>query len=147
MPTNGSESGRARMGYWLGALIHELLRTENVDLDFLIRYTNAGWLIIQDEGSPEDGLFARDGDGQPLCFDRRNGRLAGAIDKQVVPALSGEFTLSTGQVAVPAFSTPRQKISCRTGIRPARSRRRQIYRRRQYGGSRPNWPRLHSSRK
>ncbi len=90
-------------GLLVGALIHELLRTENVDLDFLIRYTNAGWLVVRDEGSPEDGLFARDGDGQPLCFDRQNGRLAGAIDKHVVPALSGEFTLSTGQVAVPAF--------------------------------------------
>ncbi len=28
-------------GLFVGALIHELLRTEQIDLDYLVRYTNA----------------------------------------------------------------------------------------------------------
>jgi sulfite dehydrogenase (quinone) subunit SoeA len=52
------------------ALIHELLRTQRVDLDYLVRYANAHWLVIRDPGGAEDGLFARDGDGNVLCAVR-----------------------------------------------------------------------------
>ena len=38
-------------GLFIGALIHELLRTEQVDLDYLVRYTNAHWLVIKDEAA------------------------------------------------------------------------------------------------
>jgi len=42
------------------ALVHELLRAGKIDLDYLARYTNAGWLL------GEDGLFRRDAEGKPL---------------------------------------------------------------------------------
>ncbi len=35
-------------GLFVGALIHELMRAQKIDLDYLVRYTNAHWLVIQD---------------------------------------------------------------------------------------------------
>lgn len=52
------------------ALIHELLRADRIDLDYLVRYTNAHWLVIRDPGAADDGLFARDGEGRVLCAAR-----------------------------------------------------------------------------
>ncbi|TBR10628.1 MAG: formate dehydrogenase, partial [Lysobacter sp.] len=85
------------------ALIHELLRTDRIDLDYLVRYANAHWLVIRDPGAPDDGLFARDSEDRPLCFDRMSGSLvdAGAID--VNPAVVGEVTLADGRRALPVF--------------------------------------------
>ena len=34
-------------GLFVFSLIHELLRAGKIDADFLARYTNAGWLVIQ----------------------------------------------------------------------------------------------------
>jgi hypothetical protein len=41
---------------------------QQIDLDYLIRYTNAPWLVIDDPGTADDGLFARDEDGVPLVW-------------------------------------------------------------------------------
>jgi anaerobic selenocysteine-containing dehydrogenase len=57
-------------GLFAMALIHELLRCDRIDLDYLVRHTNAHWLVIRDPGAADDGLIARDSDGNPLCFDR-----------------------------------------------------------------------------
>jgi anaerobic selenocysteine-containing dehydrogenase len=38
-------------GLFVGALIHELFRTQAIDLDYLIRYTNAPWLVIDAPGT------------------------------------------------------------------------------------------------
>jgi hypothetical protein len=58
---------------FVGALIHELFRTQQIDLDYLIRYTNAPWLVIDAPGTAEDGLFARDAEGNPLAWSRDAG--------------------------------------------------------------------------
>lgn len=63
-------------GLLAGALIHELLREDRVDLDYLARYTNAHYLVIRDPGAADDGLIARDPDGNPLCATRANGEAA-----------------------------------------------------------------------
>ncbi len=34
-------------GLFVAAMIHELLKTEQIDVDYLVRYTNAPWLVIQ----------------------------------------------------------------------------------------------------
>ena len=90
-------------GMLVAALIHELLRTERIDVDYLIRYTNAPWLVIDAPGTSEDGLFLRDGEGQPLVHDRTTGMLAGAHQPDLKPALSGRYDLADGRIAVPAF--------------------------------------------
>jgi anaerobic selenocysteine-containing dehydrogenase len=85
------------------ALIHELLHADRIDLDYLVRYTNAPWLVIQDDGAADDGLFARGPDGEPLCWDKTTNQLADARLAGVAPAMAGEFTLADGRKAVPAF--------------------------------------------
>lgn len=54
-------------GLFAFALIHELLRSDRIDLDYLVRYANAHWLVIRDPGGGADGLFARDEAGNVLC--------------------------------------------------------------------------------
>ncbi|WP_460455493.1 molybdopterin oxidoreductase family protein [Arenimonas alkanexedens] len=56
-------------GLFAFALIHELLKADRVDLDYLVRYTNAHWLVLRNPGGADDGLFARDGEGRALCWD------------------------------------------------------------------------------
>ncbi len=90
-------------GLLVGALIHELFRTEQVDLDYLVRYTNAPHLVIQDPGAKDDGLLARDGDGKLLAWDKKTNTLAVASRTDIAPALVGTFTLADGRKAVPAF--------------------------------------------
>ncbi len=102
-------------GLFAFALIHELLRMDRIDLDYLVRYTNAHWLVIRNPGGADDGLFARDEAGRALCWNRGNTSvgseengasqpgpaLADAID--IAPAVVGEYTLADGRKAVPAF--------------------------------------------
>ncbi|MDP6430274.1 MAG: molybdopterin oxidoreductase family protein [Rhodospirillales bacterium] len=90
-------------GLFVLALVHELLRAGKVDADYLIRYTNAGYLVIDDPGAPDDGLFARGGEGEALSWDTRSNAAAGAHDAAVRPALRGEFSLPGGQRARPVF--------------------------------------------
>ncbi|HTO85731.1 MAG TPA: molybdopterin oxidoreductase family protein [Methylomirabilota bacterium] len=96
-------------GLFVFALIHELLRADRIDLDFLVRYTNAPWLVVQDAGSARDGLIARDADGHPLCWDRRADAVANALLPDVVPALAGDVTLPDGRRAVPVLQLLAQR--------------------------------------
>ncbi len=90
-------------GLFVLAIVHELLKSDRFDADFLVRYTNAHWLVIQDPGAPDDGLFARDAEGQVLCFDLGAEQLASAHGADVKPALVGERQLPDGRTAVPVF--------------------------------------------
>ena len=89
-------------GLFVLSLIHELLRSGKVDADFLARFTNAAWLVIQDEGAPDHGLFARQND-EPLAWDRRRNTLVRALDADASPSLVGERKLADGRRAVPVF--------------------------------------------
>ncbi len=62
-------------GLLILSLIHELFRAGKVDLNYLIRYTDAAHLIDDTPGATR-GLYLRDGDGKPLVIDRRNGQPA-----------------------------------------------------------------------
>ncbi|MCK0312230.1 molybdopterin-dependent oxidoreductase, partial [Salmonella sp. 15E557] len=57
-------------GLLILAIIHELFRNGQIDLDYLQRYTNAPWLVIDDEGKEDHGLFLRDDLGKALVRDR-----------------------------------------------------------------------------
>ncbi|MGE5505946.1 MAG: molybdopterin oxidoreductase family protein [Actinomycetota bacterium] len=90
-------------GLFVLSLIHELLRRDQIDLDSLVRYTNAPWLVIQDPGGPADGLFARDGDGNPLAWDAATDEPVSALLPDITPSLVGQRVLPDGRVAVPVF--------------------------------------------
>ena len=61
-------------GLLIMALIHELFRTKKIDLDYLIRYSNAPWLVIDAPGTEDHGLFLRDKDGNELDINAKTGR-------------------------------------------------------------------------
>ena len=90
-------------GLFVTALIRELLRAGKVDLDYLIRCTNAPWLVIRDPGAPDHGLFARDAEGRPLVADRHSGALRPWDDPEAKPALTGDFTAG-GRPCRPVFA-------------------------------------------
>ncbi len=90
-------------GLFVAALIHELLRAEKIDFDYLVRYTNAPWLVIQRPGAADHGLFARDAEGRPLCWDAKQGALANALAADVTPALVGAYKWADGATAVPVL--------------------------------------------
>ncbi|MDX2298325.1 MAG: molybdopterin oxidoreductase family protein [Xanthomonadaceae bacterium] len=87
------------------ALIHELLRTDRIDFDYLVRYTNAHWLVIQAPGAADDGLFVRDDEGRVLCAARAeaSAQFVAADCSGIQPLIAGEYTLPDGRTAVPAF--------------------------------------------
>ena len=85
------------------AIIHELLKAEQIDLDYLVRYTNAPWLVIQNPGGKDHGLFARDQEGHPLAWDKTAGAETSALAADFAPALAGAIDLADGRRAVPAF--------------------------------------------
>jgi sulfite dehydrogenase (quinone) subunit SoeA len=62
-------------GLLILALVHELFRMGRIDLDYLIRYTNAPFLVNGADGG-ERGLFLRDETGTPLVLDRVSGKPA-----------------------------------------------------------------------
>jgi anaerobic selenocysteine-containing dehydrogenase len=90
-------------GLFILSIIHELLRAGKIDAEYLARYTNSGWLVIQDEGAADDGLFARV-DGAPQVYDREKKKIISALDPAAQPALTGEYKLADGRRAVPAFT-------------------------------------------
>ena len=91
-------------GLFILSLIQVLMESGKIDIDYLIRYTNAPWLVIRNPGAENDGLFLRDDDGTPLMLDRKTGKTIASNKAGVTPALQGEITLKEGGVAVPAFT-------------------------------------------
>src|SRR4051812_46050635 len=89
-------------GLFVLSLIHELLRADKIDFDYLGRYTNAAWLVIQAPGTAEDGLFARNDAGEPLVLTA-TGSLASAMQLGVEARVIGDAALPDGRRAVPVF--------------------------------------------
>jgi anaerobic selenocysteine-containing dehydrogenase len=89
-------------GLFVLSLVHELLKADRIDVDYLGRYTNAGWLVIQSPGTADDGLFARNDAGEPLVL-QPSGSLASGMATGVSARLIGDALLPDGRRAVPVF--------------------------------------------
>lgn len=88
-------------GAFILALVHELLRTQRIDLDYLRRYTNATWLVRTAPGAADDGLILRDDAGAPLRWNENLGQAAADVSPADA-ALHGERDTDVGK-AVPVF--------------------------------------------
>ena len=97
-------------GLFVGALIRELLLHDRIDFDYLVKYTNAHYLVVRNPGAADDGLFARDAKGNPLCWDTRSRGARAASEIDIAPAIAGEFTLPDGRRATPAFQLLAQRF-------------------------------------
>ncbi len=80
-------------GLFILSLIHELMRAGKIDVEYLGRYTNAGFIVNEDPNSDERGLFIRDSDGKPQVIDRATGKLAPFDAPGVMPDLAGSHTV------------------------------------------------------
>jgi anaerobic selenocysteine-containing dehydrogenase len=89
-------------GLFVLSLIHELLKADRIDVDYLGRYTNAGWLVIQAPGAADDGLFTRNEAGEPLVLEP-SGSLASGMAAGISARLVGDAVLPDGRRAVPVF--------------------------------------------
>ncbi len=89
-------------GLFLLAIVHELLKAGKIDLDYLVRTTNAHCLVIEEPGAADDGLFLRNDDGRALAWDVKAERAVDALAAEVTPALTGRFTVD-GRNCVPVF--------------------------------------------
>jgi len=79
------------------SMVHVLLKNELFDWEFLVRYTNAPWLVVQTPGQAGDGLFLRDAAGRPFVWDQKTNALASGLDVGVAPALFGTYTAPDGR--------------------------------------------------
>ncbi|MEE9432670.1 MAG: molybdopterin oxidoreductase family protein [Sphingorhabdus sp.] len=89
-------------GLFVFALIHELLRAEKVDFASLARYSNAPWLVIQNPGQSDDGLFLRNDKGEPLVWDVEKKAAVSAHAKSFTPSFAGAREIE-GKTVVPSF--------------------------------------------
>ncbi len=90
-------------GLFVFALIQELLRADKIDYPSLARYTNAPWLVIQNPGKADDGLFLRNKKGEPLVWDVKKKKAISAHSKSFSPAFAGTYEVD-GKTVVPAFA-------------------------------------------
>ncbi len=82
------------------AFVHVLLKTENFDWDYLIRYTNSSQLVIDAPGTSSHGLMLRDEAGEILTHDMESDALvawdAATRSDTARPSLFGEFESADG---------------------------------------------------
>ncbi len=91
-------------GLFILSLVHQLFAAQKIDLDYLVRYTNAPWLVIDNPGAADHGMFARDDDGNALVWDRDTSAAEPATKAIVHPELTRPVTLADGRQVRPAFA-------------------------------------------
>ena len=88
-------------GLFILSLVHELLRAGKIDLNYLIRYTNAPYLINAHDGA-QKGMFLRDGDGKPMVRDRKTGQALAWDTPGIAPDLATGVSMG-GVEHLPVF--------------------------------------------
>ena len=86
------------------SMVHVLLSRELFDWEFLVRYTNSPWLVVQTPGKQGDGLFLRDAEGQPLVWDQTSQAFVNGMQADITPALFGQFTAPDGRPVTTVMS-------------------------------------------
>ncbi|MEK9670888.1 MAG: molybdopterin oxidoreductase family protein [Rhodospirillaceae bacterium] len=90
-------------GLFVMALIHELLKAGTIDEEYLVRYTNVHWLVIDNPGGADHGTYIRDEDGTAFCWDGEKQALARVDEIDAKPIIAGRVALPDGRAAVPSF--------------------------------------------
>ncbi len=91
-------------GLFAGALIHTLLEAQRIDGEYLLRFTNAPWLVIENPGAADDGLVLRNAAGTALVYDPQTEGTKVAGTYGINPPLMGRFTLADGRKVVTSFT-------------------------------------------
>ncbi|MEI6572910.1 MAG: molybdopterin oxidoreductase family protein [Alphaproteobacteria bacterium] len=86
-------------GLFVGALIHELLAAGEIDAPSLRDFTNSAWLVRDNPGAADHGLFLRGDDGQPLVWNGSKNAPASSADVIEGRSLMGRYSLPDGTKA------------------------------------------------
>ena len=78
------------------SLVHVLLKNELFDWEFLVRYTNAHYLVVDTPREKGDGLFYRNKQDIPQSWDLDKNKLVNATDAKIKPALLGKYKAPDG---------------------------------------------------
>jgi anaerobic selenocysteine-containing dehydrogenase len=89
-------------GLFILSLVHVLMSAGRIDLAYLLRYTNAAWLVDQDRRSPGYGGFLRDAEGRELVWDRVRHRAVPWDAEGAKPSLNGAVNIGATH-AKPVF--------------------------------------------
>ena len=100
-------------GLLILSLVHLLLSAGRVDLDYLLRWTNASHLVDRDPASPGYGSVLRDDHGRALAWDPERKRAVPADAPGLRPALSGGFNIG------PTYAKPVFQLIAETYLDPA----------------------------
>ena len=98
-------------GLLLLSVIHELFRMQKIDVDYLLRYSNAPFLVIDAPGTKDHGLIARDKNDVELVWDAKKKKAVPHTTKGVVPHLSGEVVLPKKVKAKPVLMMMAEEYS------------------------------------
>lgn len=79
------------------SMVHVLLSRELFDWDFLVRYTNSPFLVVQSPGEMGDGLIYRDKANRPLVWDLKKEAFVDGMGAASHPALFGEYKTPDGR--------------------------------------------------
>jgi anaerobic selenocysteine-containing dehydrogenase len=119
-------------GLFALSLVHVLMSAGRIDLDYLLRYTNAAHLVDRDPRSPGFLTFLRDPEGRELIWDRDRRRAVPWDTPGAKPALRGPvnvgathgkpvFELMAETYLDPALAPEAVGPAC--GVEPATIRR------------------------
>ena len=89
-------------GLFIHSLIYELLKSNKIDWDYLARYTNSPWLVYDNPGDENDGLFVRDKNGDPLVFDKKLKKIISFKDASLDLSFTDELNFN-GKKVIPSF--------------------------------------------
>ncbi|MHB8236542.1 MAG: molybdopterin-dependent oxidoreductase, partial [Acidithiobacillus ferrivorans] len=79
------------------SMVHVLLQNEQFDWDFLLRYTNAPFLVVNTPGKKGDGLILRDAEGHPMIWDLKKEAFANGMEAGSTGALFGAYSAPDGR--------------------------------------------------
>ncbi|MDE2791665.1 MAG: molybdopterin oxidoreductase family protein [Paracoccaceae bacterium] len=77
-------------GLLILSIVHLLLKSGRIDLEYLAQFTNAAFLVDAGAESETRGLFLRDGEERELILDRTTGETVPWSDVGTRPDLTGE---------------------------------------------------------
>jgi anaerobic selenocysteine-containing dehydrogenase len=115
-------------GLFVLSLVHVLMRSGRIDLDYLLRFTNVAELVDQDLRSPGFGRVLRDGEGRALVWDETRRRAVAPAMLEGRPALAGAFNIGAThakpvfQLMMDAYLDPAlapENVAAACGVEPA----------------------------
>jgi len=86
------------------SMVHVLLKNDLFDWEFIVRYTNSPYLVMNTPGEVGDGMFYRDADDKPQAWDMEKETFVDANQADIKPALFGEYTTPEGKSVKTAFT-------------------------------------------